>query len=76
MGAVLVISFHTEAELQGVVQPTGNAGGYWVVFLFERRITVYRLVRAEQVEPLPYNHHLQEFLTSLKRERFRRCHDC
>jgi integrase/recombinase XerD len=47
----------------------GSAGGYWVVFLFERRITVYRLMRAEQGEPLPYNHHLRDFLTSLKQER-------
>jgi site-specific recombinase XerD len=45
------------------VQPGGNARGYWVVFLFERRITVYRF------EPSPYSHHLQEFLTSLKQER-------
>jgi hypothetical protein len=46
--------------------PSRNAGGYWVVFLFERRITVYRLMRAEQVEPSPYNHHLQGFLTCLR----------
>jgi integrase/recombinase XerD len=40
-----------------------------VVFPFERRIIVYRLVRADQVEPSPYTHHLQEFLTFLKHER-------
>jgi integrase/recombinase XerD len=30
---------------------------------------VYRLMCAEQVEPLPYNRHLQEFLTFLRQER-------
>ena len=30
----------------------------------------------EQRESLPYNHHLQPFLTFLKLERVRRRHDC
>ena len=36
--------------------------------VFKRRATVPRTMRAEQ-HPLPYDHRLQEFLTSLKRER-------
>jgi len=41
------------------VQPkNGTAGGYWVVFLFERRIIVDRSARAEQAQLSPYNNHL------------------
>jgi len=39
-------------------------------FSFERKTTVSRSIHAEQqIEFSPYNHHLQEFLTFLKKER-------
>ena len=40
-------------------------------FSFERKTTVSRSIHAEQqIEFSPYNHHLQEFLTFLKKERW------
>jgi site-specific recombinase XerD len=53
----------------GALLPSGDAGGYWVGFSFERRTTVSKSTPAEQTEQLLYNHHLQEFLTFLKREK-------
>src|SRR6266581_2138056 len=38
-------------------------------FSFERRTDVSRSTHAPQGEPLPYNHHLHQFLTFLKHER-------
>src|SRR5260370_4177329 len=54
-------------RFKGVVQPSGNAGGYWLDFL-SKETTVSRSMLAEQNEPSPYNHHLQQFLTFLKQE--------
>jgi site-specific recombinase XerD len=38
-------------------------------FSLERRTTMSNAMLAEQSEPSPYNHHLQQFLTFLKQER-------
>src|SRR5205823_4929279 len=47
----------------------GKARGILGGFSFERRTDVSRSMHAPQGEPLPYNHHLHQFLTFLKHER-------
>jgi hypothetical protein len=69
VGEELLARIHTELwKGTGGLQPSGNAGGYWVVFLFERRIIVYRSARAEQAQQSPHNNHLLEFLTFLDKK--------
>jgi hypothetical protein len=56
-------------ERQVALCPGGKKRRILDGFSFERRNTVSRSMPAEQGEPSPYNHHLQEFLTFLKQER-------
>src|SRR5258708_34258818 len=47
----------------------GKARGILGGFSFARRTNMSRSIHAAQVESLPYNHHLHQFLTFLKHER-------
>ena len=58
-----------DQSFKSVVQPGGNAGGYWVDFLSRGDPPCPNQCSLEQSESLPYNHHLQQFLTFLKQER-------
>jgi hypothetical protein len=51
-----------------VLQPSGNAGGYWVDFLSRGDPPCLDQCTPNKA-PSPYNDHLQQFLTFLKQER-------
>jgi len=62
MGAVLVVSFLCGSRPQGCSAAQRKRWRILGGFSFERRPTVSRSMLAEQSEPSPYNHHLQQFL--------------